>query len=223
MESILFRFPDIVQNICLILDDKSIATFGIVNRQSISAINSQNLIWSRIIRSYCPSFPKSWDKNMKGFDSKAVHSLAMIIKEHYKGTMPCSHTKSRILAMIIKENYKGMHCSITKSPLHFAAEHGMIYLFQKTKATDITPCDEKGRSPLHYAAEFGHLSVFKFIINAVDDKNPRDFGGVTPLHLSVKNSHMLVVLLILDQIQDKNPSDGTGQTPLHIAAKKGNY
>ena len=29
-----------------------------------------------------------------------------------KGTMPCSHTKSRILAMIIKENYKGMHCSI---------------------------------------------------------------------------------------------------------------
>ena len=81
----------------------------------------------------------------------------MIIKEHYKGTMPCSHTKSRILAMIIKENYKGMHCSITKSPLHFAAEHGMIYLFQTTKATDITPCDEKGRSPLHYAAEFGHL------------------------------------------------------------------
>ena len=84
------------------------------------------------------------------------------------------------------------------------SKYGMIYLFKKTKVTNLAPCDEKGRSPLHYAAEFGQLSVVKFIINAVENRNPGDFGGVTPLHLAVKNSHMLVVLLILDQVQDKN-------------------
>ena len=142
---------------------------------------------------------------MKGFDSKAVRTLAMMIKEHYKGTMPSWQTKSPILAMIIKKNYKGIPCYPTKSPLHFAAQYGMIYLFKKTKVTNLAPCDEKGRSPLHYAAEFGQLSVVKFIINAVEDRNPGDFGGVTPLHLAAKNNHMLVVLLIIDQIQDKNP------------------
>ena len=70
---------------------------------------------------------------------------------------------------------------------------------------DINPPDNHKFTPFHYAAARGHLSICKFFIDSVSNKNPKCDQGATPLHLATANGHYLVCKLIIENLYDKNP------------------
>ena len=78
-----------------------------------------------------------------------------------------------------------------------------------------------GQTPLHLGAKNGHkrgnLSVCKFIIDNVDDKNPKTDNGVTPLHIAAAEGHLKLCQLIINNVEDKNPENDDGVTPLDCA------
>jgi ankyrin repeat protein len=80
--------------------------------------------------------------------------------------------------------------------------------------------------PFHYAAENGHLSVCKFFVDNLSNKNPRCIGGTvggyTPLHFAVIGGHFEICKLIIENVDNKNPGNPNELTPLHLAAFKGN-
>ena len=86
-----------------------------------------------------------------------------------------------------------------------------------------------------FAAKDGHLSIVKYILAQVDNKNPkREFRlsslhsqdwkkrNLTPLHAGAFYGRYEVYKYIGDNVEDKNPCDGHGWTPLHSSASVGN-
>lgn len=45
--------------------------------------------------------------------------------------------------------------------------------------------DKFGFTPLHYAALLGNLTIYKFIIQNVEEKKPMDEFGITPLKCAI--------------------------------------
>ena len=76
-----------------------------------------------------------------------------------------------------------------------------------------------------YAASYGKLSVVKYLLGEVRDKNPKDKYGYTPLHYAAETGKLSVVRYIMSckGVKDKNPKDCCGDTPLHNAAEFGHY
>ena len=98
----------------------------------------------------------------------------------------------------------------------------------RRNADDLT---DRGTA-LHGAAARGHTSIFRLIMDYVEDKNPKDSNGVTPLHRAAESCHLDICKLILENpsVKDKNPKclkswdreqgrNFKGETPLHLAAK----
>jgi ankyrin repeat protein len=110
--------------------------------------------------------------------------------------------------------------------MHIAASQGHLEIvkFLAENGSDKNPAaaDVYGFTPLHFAAMngiSGHYQVFKYIINAVDNKNPADVDGKTPLYYATLEGHYEICKLILENISDKNPASNDGVTPLHLAAQ----
>ena len=78
-------------------------------------------------------------------------------------------------------------------------------------------------SPLHIGAEAGKVSLCRFILGRVEDKNPKavEDSDWTPLHEAAQIGSLEICLMILDEINEKNPKLTNGTTPLHQAAKNG--
>ena len=92
------------------------------------------------------------------------------------------------------------------TPYHLAAKNGhleichLICLYQMTSHdSDINPPDN------HKFTPSGHLSICKFFIDSVSNKNPKCDQCATPLHLATANGHYLVCKLIIENLYDKNP------------------
>ena len=65
--------------------------------------------------------------------------------------------------------------------------HPVAYWLYSCSDTVLSAGDQGGLTPLHEAAGNGHLSLCKFIMENLEDKNPEDSDGFTPLHLAAQN------------------------------------
>ena len=89
---------------------------------------------------------------------------------------------------------------------------------------------------LNRAVQLGYISVYKLMVENMDNKNPSGEGihwhrqGETPLHTAAKNGHVELCRIIMNNLDEKNPFGKTfqkvsdnGETPLHLAARFGHY
>jgi hypothetical protein len=84
---------------------------------------------------------------------------------------------------------------------------------------------------LNRAVQLGYISVYKLMVENMDNKNPSGEGihwhrqGETPLHTAAKNGHVELCRTIMNHLDDKNPFGrfDNGETPLHLAARFGHY
>ena len=76
-------------------------------------------------------------------------------------------------------------------------------------------------TPIHVAAGSGNTSLWKALVEKVDEIQPKNERGQTPLHEAVGNGHFEMTKLIINSIDDKNPGDNEGWTALHFAAQEG--
>ena len=103
----------------------------------------------------------------------------------------------------------------------------MKQIVENSKFRNPNPPDDGGigLTPLHIAASMGHLSIVKFLLPLISDKNPKTtvkYEERTPLHEAALNGHFDVVKYIVSNISDNiNPSASDGKTVLHIAAQQG--
>ena len=115
--------------------------------------------------------------------------------------------------------------------LHAAATRGHLELLENVveksglESDDRNPEDHAKKTPLHLAAEYGHLSVVKFLVPFLSDKNPKTgpyWSETTPLHDAAYEGHLPVVEYLVENIKgDINPSKNNGPTVLHLAAEGG--
>ena len=56
----------------------------------------------------------------------------------------------------------------------------------------INPPEDHNYTPFHYAAANGHLSICKFFIDTLSNRNPKCDFDSTPLHLATAKGHFEV-------------------------------
>ena len=63
--------------------------------------------------------------------------------------------------------------------------------------------DKFGFTPLHYAALLGNLTIYKFIIQNVEEKKPMDEFGITPLKCAIGQNRKNICKFIDGKIDVK--------------------
>ena len=213
MEDLCQIFPLVSQIVLNNLDDQSLANCKIANRGLKEFLEDEKLLSIRIIKKHEKNlelFSDSWKKTIHNAPREIVKELATAIKEFFK----------------VRQSRYGKQWS----PLHIAAERGLLILGQHiTRRTednnprigDKNPMQTVGISALHMAAQEGHLEFCIFIMEKLENKNPGDNDGDTPLHLAARDGHLKVCRAIIETVENKNPEDNDGWTPLHSAAQEG--
>ena len=245
------RFPMMAGMIFKNLNDKSLVSCKMANRNINTFIKNERFFWLRQIGSYSKylqEFQMAWNKTLKQTSTfilmqiaRAANQLYSDCADRYILTGDIGHfnwsplhvaARSGTLALFeyilgkVKNNITEGRHGLTA--MHIAASQGHLEIvkFLAESGFDKNPAaaDVYGFTPLHFAAMngiSGHYQVFKYIINAIDDKNPADVDERTPLYYAAMEGHYEICKLILENVSDKNPACNDGVTPLHLAAQHG--
>ena len=208
METFIFRFPSVAENIFKELDNKSLKNTGKVVKSWRHFIHNSRNRYMRKIQKHVGKFRHLPGTTVQLYNrcwQKVVHKAPYkILKE---------------LAKALEQlNPMGYF-----SPIHLAAGLGHLKLCQFIiSRTGSIITSNGGLTVLHMAAENGHLDVFKLLFENADVKNPkRKTNGNTPLHEATENGHWQICEFILNNLEDKNPVNNLQRTPLHLAAHYG--
>ena len=226
------------------VDDKSLETLRMANRDINTFISDARFFWLRKIGRYSNNFQefqKTWNKTIKRTSTFILMDLAQAVDEFFKGgPKKCPnvsskrsqhqwsplHIASAAGNLILCQHIAGKVRSKIPvgqnglTPMHLAAQQGHLEIvnFLNENGYEKNPGDERGDTPLHRAARHGHFEVFNHIFGALDEKNPGNKSGDTPLHVAARYGSKSICQLILDDVTNKNPGNRLGLTPLHIAA-----
>ena len=107
----------------------------------------------------------------------------------------------KLLAMYVEDFYMSnpKRIKFQHSPLHIAAEHGFLSLFEfiyeRVGVKNPNPARDDGTTALYMAAQGGHSEICKMIIENVENKNPVDNDGKTPKDIAIGNGHLDIAQL----------------------------
>lgn len=106
------------------------------------------------------------------------------------------------------------------SPLHVAAEHGVVVAVRILLQHDANaaPHDEYDVTPLHIAAS---VEIADHLLRAKVPMDPPDRDGRTPLHRAIGAGRLDVAERLLREGALAGVGDREGRTPLHLAAAAG--
>jgi ankyrin repeat protein len=111
--------------------------------------------------------------------------------------LPESHLPHCISRLLLDYNAQ---CTITQeTPLHFAAEHGLLEVAQilLERKADVNSQNNHGSTPLLLASEFGHPDVVQLLLDHNADLSVRDADGDTPLHCAAVGGQLEVARILL--------------------------
>ena len=204
LDEIMLRFPHLVQDVFVELDNKSLANCRKVSRAFCDFIDDEKLFWVRKIQNYVcmKKFQQHWKKVLRNVPTQDVKDIFWGVQQ------------------ILKYNSRR---KLQWSPLHIAAAQGHLelckYIMEKTN--DPNPKKKNGITALHMAAYGGCRETCELLIDNLENKNPVTNKGITPFHFASKEGHFDVCELLIQNIDDKNPAALDGCTPLHMAARHG--
>ena len=202
LDEIMLRFPHLVQDVFVELDNKSLANCRKVSRAFFDFIDDEKLFWVRKIQNYVcmKKFQQHWKKVLRNVPTKDVKDIFWGVQQ------------------ILKYNSRR---KLQWSPLHIAAAQGHLelckYIMEKTN--DPNPKKKNGITALHMAAYGGCRETCELLIDNLENKNPVTNKGITPFHFASKEGHFDVCELLIQNIDDKNPAALDGCTPLHLATE----
>ena len=126
-------------------------------------------------------------------------------------------------AMVSEENVDKLPMPEGVSPLHWAAENGMIRTVAELIAAekDVNVKDEDGQTALHIAAYNSNAPITKLLLEHKADPNVAGPSGQTPLYAAAEVGATAVAALLLAAKADAGPAANINYTPLHAAAWNG--
>ena len=209
MEALFLRFPHLSKKIFGNLKNRSLSNLRKVNKSWNLYLSNEKWYEIRILKSLmiemCPGIGYNVMKITHKWPKETIRDLKQAVCQLYEKQQWSNNRGSK--------------------KLHFAAAvgHQLFFeaLFNVLGNNHKNHRNFDARTPLHYAAMRGHLSVCKYIMEHVTDKNPMDNYEKIPLHDAAMNGHLHVCKYIMEQVTDKNPRDIGGCTPLHFAAMNG--
>ena len=208
IDTMLSRFPAVVEDIFKELDSKNIVKCRKVSVPWQNFIDNQKFIWIQRMQKYSSNmeqFYEQWKLAIRNTPTDHVKELSKLVEQFFQAGNFIPDRKSQW------------------APLHVSADQGhlelSIFFIQKTR--DKNPKGFDDTTPLHMAAYSGYTEVCRHIVEIVDDKNPADKNGATPLSNAAFNGHLETYQLIADSLEDKNPYDSQGRSSLHLASKRG--
>ncbi|KAG5760665.1 hypothetical protein H9Q72_011228 [Fusarium xylarioides] len=111
-----------------------------------------------------------------------------------------------------------------RTPLHIAAEHGMLEIARMIIDFDkrtIQAKDKNMRQPLHVACREGKTETARLFLDAGADIEAEQYQETTALDDAAYHGHTDVVNLLLDTGANVDVADYDGYTPLHNASSQG--
>ena len=123
-------------------------------------------------------------------------------------------------AMVSEENVDELPMPADASPLHWAAENGMIRTIAELIAAeeDVNATDDDGQTALHIAAYNSNAAITKLLLEHNADPNAEGPSGQTPLHAAAEVGATGVAAMLIAAKAEVTPDDNSGYTPLHAAA-----
>ena len=123
-------------------------------------------------------------------------------------------------AMVSEENIEELPMPEGASPLHWAAENGMIRTIAELIAAgkDINATDDDGQTALHIAAYNSDAPITKLLLEHKADANAVGPSGQTPLHAAAEVGATAVAALLLAAKAEASVADNSKYTPLHASA-----
>ena len=234
IDIMIARFPHLVTNIFKELDDKTLTTCRNVSRLCCDYLDSEKLLWVRMIqsfRNFTGTLSPRWNKVLKNTSAELVKELSISTQQFFKETRTdfcrCPATWLQVVAeqgnlelckYILEKNKNTKPCINYNHPLLMATRKGHVEIckFLIDNSEEKNPSDVDGMTLFHFAAERGLTNVCKLIIENIDKKNPAALNGCTPLHLAAKKGHLEIVRLIVETGVDKNTLYN-GETPFEMA------
>ena len=109
------------------------------------------------------------------------------------------------------------------TPLHFAAENGLLELSQTLieRNVEVDPPKEDGSTPFLRALQNGHPDIARLLLDHNAKVHVHDNEGNTPLHVTAENGLLEVVQILLERSADVNSKNNHGSTPLLLASEFG--
>ena len=247
METFIFRFPAVAENIFKELDNKSLKTSGKVGKSWRHFIYNSRNRYMRKIQRHVGKFRhldpvlhniqlhnQCWQKVVHKSPYKILKELAKALEQLKPCTTECfspiklavgfGHLK--LCQFIISRIGSVITSGGGYTLLHMAAEAGDLDVFKLLfENADVKNPKMKtnGNTPLHEATENGHWQICEFILNNLEDKNPVNKLQRTPLHLAAHYGHQDEYKLLARHVENRYPKDVFGLTPLQLAQKKGHY
>ena len=215
METFIFRFPSVAENIFKELDNKSLKTSGKVGKSWRHFIHNSRNRYIRKIQRHVGKFRRL---------DPALPNIQLYNRYWQKVVHKAPYKILKDLAKALEQLKPSEYCGIQYfSPIQLAVGLGHLKLCQFIiSRTGSVITSTGGLTVLHMAAENGHLDVFKLLFENADVKNPKwKTNGNTPLHEATENGHWQICEFILNSLEDKNPVNNLQRTPLHLAAHYG--
>ena len=210
IESILFRFPVIGQEIFKQLDNQNLTKCKEICHSWGYFLNDEPLVWLRMLQKYDKNhveFQEDWKKVITKVPCETLKSLAIATEQFY--------------------TFCSKRLEFQHSPMHIVSERGILSIckFIAEKNVVINPRikPDQGWTPLHISASLGRLEIYKYIAEKLENKNPAQDNGMTSLHLAAIEGQFGIVEYVIENVEDKNPADNLGDTPLHEAASEGEF
>ena len=210
MEEICLRFPTVSILIFRNLDNRSLVTCRLVNKQWMGFIDNTKTIWIRMIYKCIATengnivnqHEEEWTKVFRKTPVRIIKEMAISVCK-YQFHVPFNFTKS--------------------SPLHIAVltENLDIFRYLLQNAINKDPKDDSEMTPLYWAAYKGYSEVCRFLLDNHVDKNCQTKDGSTPLLIATLNGHLEVCRLLIEHQVDIDLATNEGRTPLHAVADKG--
>ena len=108
------------------------------------------------------------------------------------------------------------------TPLHFAAENGLIELAQTLleRNVEVDPQNEES-TPFLRALRYGYLDIARLLLDHDANVHVHDKYGTNPLHFAAENGLLDVAQILLERSVDVNSQNYHGSTPLLLASEFG--
>ena len=234
MQNLFSRFPQLIEEICGLLDYQTLAKCTEVNESWYNTVTNQRIYWIQMITKYTNSNKechKQWIKATDKTPIDILKRLAGLARENCKYEPRCQYWHMLDREDKNEPELSLFHILVFEGDIdlfnYVARKVGYKHMFGTKKSRWGT---KNEYTPLHEAASRGNFDICKFIIDQADDKNPVNKSGHTPFHIAVNydgNSsqivgHFEICQLIFEATGFQNPSNEYGETPLHSAASNGN-